>query len=196
MRKMGLSTPQHPSGAAPAEAVNRFVRAGESWTLEYAGAACVLRDSKGLRDLARLLAAPGREIAALDLAAPGGTVVEGPAGDAIDTEARDAYRRRLVEIEAELDEADAAADSGRSTALAAERDALVEQLSGAYGLGGAARQTGGSAERARTAVRARIRDALDRIEAAHPSLGRHLRRSVRTGTFCAYDPDPPVAWEL
>ena len=34
-----------------------------------------------------------------------------------------------------------------------------------------------------------------RIEAEHPSAGRHLRRSVQTGAFCAYDPAEPVRWE-
>jgi hypothetical protein len=43
-------------------------------------------------------------------------------------------------------------------------------------------------------VRGRVRGALDRITDAHPGLGRHLERSVRTGTFCVYDPDPPVEW--
>jgi hypothetical protein len=45
-------------------------------------------------------------------------------------------------------------------------------------------------------VRSRVRDALDRIAEVNPALGRHLRRSVRTGTFCVYDPDPDVVWEL
>jgi hypothetical protein len=43
---------------------------------------------------------------------------------------------------------------------------------------------------------ARIRDAIRRISEAHPELGRHLARSVRTGTFCVYEPDQPVRWSL
>ena len=58
------------------------------------------------------------------------------------------------------------------------------------------RVAGSPAERARTAVTARIRDAVRRIEQVHPELGRHLRKSVRTGTFCAYDPEEPHAWQL
>ena len=68
------------------------------------------------------------------------------------------------------------------------------QLSSAYGLGGRPRRTGDDAERARQAVTWRIRDAMARIDAAHPELGSHLRRSVRTGTFCVYDPAEPVDW--
>jgi hypothetical protein len=35
-----------------------------------------------------------------------------------------------------------------------------------------------------------IRSALARIREHNPELGRHLERTVRTGTFCAYQPDP------
>jgi hypothetical protein len=75
-------------------------------------------------------------------------------------------------------------------------DALIEVLTGAYGLGGRVRRSGSAAERARTAVTARIRDAIRRIGGAHPELGRHLARSVRTGTFCVYEPDQPARWSL
>jgi hypothetical protein len=112
----------------------------------------------------------------------------------IDDEARDAYRARLLEISAELDKADAAGDRERSASLAGEQEALIAELRGAYGLRGRPRRVGASAERARTAVRSRIRDAVQRIEAAHPALGRHLAHSVRTGSYCVYQPDPPVDW--
>jgi hypothetical protein len=45
-----------------------------------------------------------------------------------------------------------------------------------------------AAERARKAVTARIRDAIRRITDAHPELGAHLDRTVRTGTTCRYEP--------
>jgi hypothetical protein len=105
--------------------------------------------------------------------------------------ARSAYRQRLRELEEAAAEADAAADNAR---IAAERDALVEALTQAYGLGGRVRRPGSAAERARTAVTARIKDAIRRIGEAHPDLGRHLARSVRTGTFCSYEPDQPTRW--
>jgi hypothetical protein len=154
-----------------------------------------------------LLAAPGREFAAVELAAersaapaahvPAGELHEpGDLGEVVDAQARAAYRRRLLALDEEEADADARGDQRRSVALAAERDALLAQLSAAYGLGGRARRAGHPAERARTAVTARIRDALRRIEAAHPELGAHLRHSVSTGTFCRYRPEPPTTWRL
>jgi hypothetical protein len=42
-----------------------------------------------------------------------------------------------------------------------------------------------------------VRSAVRRLEDQHPELGRHLSLAVRTGTFCAYDPDPRarVSWD-
>lgn len=174
---------------------NVFRREGDVWVITYAGRQNRVRDAKGMRDLGRLLATPGRAIAAIDLAEPSG---RGPrqsdVGETLDARARAAYRARLVELEGELDDADAASDIGRSERLAAERQALVEQLTGAYGLGGRIRRTGGTAERARTTVTSRVRDTLRRLEATDAELGRHLARSVKTGTFCVYDPDPLTIW--
>jgi hypothetical protein len=185
-----------------------FRRDGEVWTLAYRGREVRMRDSKGLRDLHALLASPGTAVAALDLAAAAGGQRPGVSdgadglhapsdtGEVIDAQARAAYRQRLRELEQAAAEADAAADIERSARVAAERDALVEALTGAYGLGGRVRRSGSAAERARTAVTARIKDAIRRIGDAHPDLGRHLARSVRTGTFCVYEPDQPVRWSL
>lgn len=183
------------SRAADAEK-NRFRRVGDTWDLRFRGRHCTARDTKGIRDLARLLAQPGREMPALDLAAPFGHPPGGDLGDILDAQARSAYRTRLAELQVELDESEAAGDGERSARAAAERDLLIEQLAGAYGLGGRGRRTGDAPERARTAVTARIREAIRKIEALHPELGRHLARSVRTGTMCCYDPDQSIAWDL
>lgn len=193
------------SGSAPgsgsvrtrAAGVPTFHRKGDLWVVEYAGVTAHVRDSKGVGDLARLLGAPGQEIAALDLArgpvpaagpVPGDMRVEGDLGDVVDLQARSAYKARLAAIDEELDEADADGDAARSVSLAAEREALLAQLTAAYGLRGRPRRAGDPAERARTAVTARVRDAIRRIAKVHPDLGHHLSRSVRTGAFCVYEP--------
>ena len=93
-------------------------------------------------------------------------------------------------------DADACADLSRSERLHIERDALVAALSAAYGLGGRARRSGASSERARSAVTQRIRDAVHRITQIDTALGRHLDRSIRTGTYCAYRPDELPTWQL
>jgi len=39
---------------------------------------------------------------------------------------------------------------------------------------------------------------MARIDEHHPDLGEHLGRAIRTGTYCAYLPDPraPIAWRF
>jgi len=63
-------------------------------------------------------------------------------------------------------------------------------------MGGRLRSAGSGTERARKAVAGRIKQAIDRVETHLPGLGRHLRLSVRTGTFCRYEPEAPVDWRL
>ena len=116
----------------------------------------------------------------------------------VDAQALTAYRRRLTEIDAELDEADARGDAAAGVRLTAERDALVAEVSAATGLGGRARMSGSTGERARVAVRKAIATALDAIHSSDPVVARHLSARVRTGQWCSYEPDPdsPVEWRL
>jgi hypothetical protein len=122
----------------------------------------------------------------------------GDAGEMLDTRAKDAYRRRLTEIEDDLEEARALGDASRAAQAGAERDFLARELSRAVGLGGRDRRVGSAAERARASVTRAVRQAMGRIRAQHPPLGAHLGRTIRTGTYCSYLPDPrvPVAWTL
>jgi tetratricopeptide (TPR) repeat protein len=185
-------TPAAPSPLG--ERHGEFRRDGDVWIVGYEGRSVQLRHTKGMADIARLLAQPGREIQALDLMSDGAPTLTSAGIEALDEQARAAYKRRLVELESELESADAEADIARSELLGAEREAVLAELSGAYGIGGRTRRAGGSADRARSAVTQRIKDALGRIARAHPEAGRHLQRSLRTGTFCVYEPDGPVSW--
>jgi hypothetical protein len=180
--------------AATAADAATFRREGELWTLAYHGRAVRLRDTKGLRDLAALITEPGRDLAVHELTGAAG---EGGAPmELADRSAIDAYRRRLLDLESDRTEAEAMNDPVRAERAATERDALIDELSAVTGLGGRTRRAGSDAERMRKAVGNRIRQALARIEDVHPELGRHLRVSVRTGTFCRYEPDREMRWEL
>jgi predicted ATPase len=208
--------PQLPDGDLRRQTIasvdNAFICEGALWTLSFAGTVAHVKDSKGMRDLGRLLAAPGVELAAVDLAGVAipiagvsvtgramgelGMGVEKDAGPVIDAEARQSYRRRLADLEEDIGEAVASNDPERAARAREEREFLLAELGAAVGLGGRERRLLDPAERARKAVAGRIRDALDHIEAAHPELARHLRRSLRTGAFCTYDPAMPTTWVL
>ncbi|MDQ4089950.1 MAG: tetratricopeptide repeat protein, partial [Actinomycetota bacterium] len=191
-----------------------FRQEGDVWAIGYGDQLIRLRDAKGLHFLARLLREPGREFHVLDLGREGGDlrihvgVREhmpmgratdiGDAGPLLDAKAKAAYRRRLEELEEELDEAQAFNDPERAARAETELEALKGELARAVGLGGRDRTAASSAERARLNVTRAIRSVVERIGAVHPKLGEHLRLTVRTGTFCSYQPDPaaPVVWDL
>lgn len=206
-----VTTPQEVPRAAPlaasrpvhAKALELRLVPGQSvWSVGPAGDARLLPDMKGLHYLRALLHRPNADIAALELSAMaaghGTTITEPDAGEALDRRALSAYRKRLREIDEELDEAQSWNDTARVERIETEREALLRELAGATGLGGRARKTSSSAERARMAVRKAIAAALDRIDAEDPSTARLLRRTVHTGTVCRYaqDPDTPVDWLL
>ena len=88
--------------------------------------------------------------------------------------------------------------SGGRSRTHEEIEALTQQLAAAMGLRGRDRPAGSAAERARSTARQRLRAVLQRIAVQHPGLADHLAARVRTGTFCAYQPDPerPVVWDL
>ncbi|MGH2489813.1 MAG: transcriptional regulator, partial [Candidatus Limnocylindria bacterium] len=96
----------------------------------------------------------------------------------------------------ELAEAEEWQDPERASRLRQEIDFLARELGAAVGLGGRDRRAASNAERARVSVTRTIKAALDRIGEHSPSLGSHLAATVRTGTFCSYQPDPrvPVTW--
>jgi len=167
-----------------------------TWLVGHEGATTAVPARKGMTHLHTLLSRPGVGIDALTLA--GGVVSEGGLGPRADATALAAYRHRLRQLDDELDAADVSGDAIRAEALVAERKALLAEVSAATGLGGRARQVGGSAERARITVRKAIARAIDVIAEADPVVGRHLAARVRTGFTCTYQPDTdqPATWNL
>jgi len=197
----------------PVASLNVFRREGDYWSVIFEGRTVRVRDLKGMRYLARLLADPGREYHVLDLvAAETGSGAQaagshaaglprsalGDAGESLDAQAKDAYRRRLAEIDDDLEQARAIGDAERAAHADAERDFLVQELARAFGLSGRDRRAASASERARAAVTRAVRQAMTRITEHHPQLGHHLSRTIRTGTYCAYVPDPraPAHWRF
>jgi hypothetical protein len=171
---------------------------GTIWAVTFAGRTVRLRDRKGLEHLARLLAAPHREIAAQELVTGDAVMVGGDAGELLDEQAVREYRRRQTEVEAELEEATRLGDQGRADRAAVELEFLRAELSRAVGLGGRRRRAASTTERARVSATRALRSAIDEMEAEHPELGRHLRATVRTGSYCRYAPTAAeeVRWEV
>jgi len=173
-------------------------RDGQDWLLDAGEEHARLRDAQGLHHLRALLAAPGQELAALDLAAGGAGLRAAGAGPVLDDAARAAYRARLAALDAAAEAADRSGDADEAERAQAERAAVLAELRRAAGLGGRARQVSPEAERARVNVTRALRSALDRITTVAPRAGTHLQQSVRTGHFCRYQPaaSGPDRWRV
>jgi hypothetical protein len=161
-------------------------REGELWAIACCGRTLRLRHSRGLELLERLLASPGCELHVLDLVGGGEPIDSGDAGELLDGKAKQAYRRRVTELEEELAEARAWADAGRVARLSAELDFLSDELARGLGLGGRPRHAGGAVERARVNVQKRLKGVIRKIAEGLPELGAHLEKEVRTGTYVSY----------
>ena len=169
------------------------------WLVGTADQSVPVKALKGYSYLRELLRRPGIPLAAIDLVTGGAGTVEQPGlGSALDASALKSYRTRLRDLDAEIAEAEDWSDTARREALEAERSTLVDELVAANGLGGHERATGSSRERARVAATKALTTALDRIAAVDESVGRHLQRTIQTGSSCTYQPDRdrPVEWIL
>jgi tetratricopeptide (TPR) repeat protein len=177
-----------------------FQQDGDTRTIGWGHAEVVIRDLKGLKYIARLLAEPSREFRALDLV----RLEEGRGGPdrsdvgivVLDDAAKDAYRRRLADIDEDIADAEAANDLGRAELARCDREYLVAELRRAVGLGGRDRKVLDDGERARTSVTRSIRYSLTRLAEHSPAVASHLEQHVHTGTFCSSAPDGlhPITW--
>jgi tetratricopeptide (TPR) repeat protein len=205
-----------PSAAATGPSEARLQVEGDVWTFSFEGHPVRVTDGKGVRYLALLLESPGVEIHAIDLvgadegAAPGATTTAAAAAEAglaiaaddagavLDAEAKRAYKSRLAELREDLEEAESFNDPERASRAREEIEFLTHELAGAVGLGGRDRKTGSNAERARVNVTRAIRTLLKRLTEHDAALGHELEATIRTGTYCAFEPDPrrPVSWTV
>ncbi|MGH9265068.1 MAG: hypothetical protein ACRD1D_10295 [Acidimicrobiales bacterium] len=163
---------------------NLFRRTAAGWELAYGGRQATVAHDRGLAHIAVLLAAEGRPVHAVELVEHRAEV---PVGDQIVAE----YRSRVAELEEQLTSPD---PEPVDVPLArAERDYLRAELAV---LGSGRSSVAELPDRARRLVALRIRTSLDRLDGALPALARHLRRSIRTGTFCVYEPPHHERWRI
>ena len=198
-RELALPRPRgaEPPGAQPspvpsAGSAFELAREGDFWTIRSAEGVLRLKHSRGLETLHRLLTHPDQELHVTELAAvAGGRRQATDAGCLLDREARDAYRRRLEHLRAEVAEAESFSDPARAERARGEIEFLAAELSRAVGLGGRPRRACNPVERARVTVQKRVKAAIQKIQQGSPRLARYLSATVHTGTFCAYRPDIP-----
>ena len=171
-----------------------FRRTGAVWELSFVDRVARVPDARGLSDIAHLLARPGEAVSVLELV-DDPTSGRARGAPALDEQARRDIRQRLRRLDDEEAAAEAAGDGERVALVRERRQELAEAFARDFGLGGRARRIGDPVERARKTVSTRIRRTIASINRVHPELGRHLDRSIDTGTWCAYRPTDEVDWQ-
>lgn len=168
--------------------VARLFRKGDYWTASYRGRTVSVKGSKGVEYIARLMEGPGREVHALELTGGASELGGGQATPVLDERAKREIRDRIRSLEEDIEEGEQFGDAERSARARAEMDEISRALSAAVGLGGRDRALGSPAERARLNATRAIKAAIRGVERHHPALGEHFAQTIRTGTFCSYDP--------
>jgi tetratricopeptide (TPR) repeat protein len=169
---------------------------GGTWHIQYHGTDIHLPDLKGLWHLRELLTRPNQPVSALSLigATSDKPLATTDTGPVLDREALRQYRRRLAELDDELDAAALRGDHQRKAERSAERAALIEELKRATGLGGRPRRSGSPAEKARVNVTRTIRHAIGELASRAPDLAAHFDESIVTGVSCCYEPRVDIVW--
>jgi hypothetical protein len=188
---LGIARPRDGDGREQPVACTRR---GRNWRIDVGHRSVLVEHSIGMLQLAVLVANPGAEIPAVDLAA-GVAVLGNAAADTatsaqptLDQAATRQYRQRLARLRTEIDDLESGTEDDRAPRARAERDWLLAELAAATGIGGRTRRFTDNAERARIAVGKAIRRALTRVGDIDPVIGEYLRGSVHTGLRCSYRP--------
>ena len=186
--------------------------------IAYQGTPFRVKNIRGLHYIAHLLRRPHQECHVFDLVAvtakglPASSsesladlvqtglriTAEADAGEVLDQQARTAYRRRLRDLEEELQEAQTGNDFARVTKVQEEIAFLTQQLAAGVGWRGHSRRAVSHTERARVNITNGIRAALAKIAEHDPSLSHYLSLTITTGLFCSFTPDPsrPIMWQF
>jgi hypothetical protein len=172
---------------------NFFFCEHDWWQISYEGQSVRIADAKGINDIARLLSAPGEQIHCSDLM---GTMVKMHGEFVIDDKTKKSYKTKLLSLQEDLSLAEINNDYQQTATLQKEYDEILQMLSNSMGLNGRTRKSDDPIEKIRSAVTWRIRNSIKKIASIHPSLGKHLSNSVKTGLFCSYRPEKNISWAL
>lgn len=168
-----------------------FIKGAATWKFSFDGTTVQVPEVKGFYDIQKMLMHSRQLFHCAELM---GSTLDGKGEKLIDEKARREYQQKILELQSDIAEAEQFSDFVRLEKLQEAYDQLVEHLSRSLNLRGRIRETGGTVEKARSAVTWRIRNAIARIEQYHPMLGAHLSNAIKTGTLCSYKPDRAIQW--
>lgn len=171
---------------------NSLILNGNMWELTFQNKTVFLKDAKGFHDILKLITEPRKEFHCMELM--GSSIDQKNVTSVIDDKAKNQYQKKIKQLLIDIEDAKELQNFDLLSKLQEEYDSLVEHLSQSLGINNKPREIGSSVEKARSAVTWRIRSAIKKINVVHPSLGKHLSKSISTGTFCSYNPEFEFHW--
>jgi hypothetical protein len=188
---LSMPVPNYVEGRRGEQGPATCTRNGQQWLVQFGHRSVSLPHSVGMSYLAILLANPGQDIPAVDLAAGLSTLQSAttPGQPVLDRVAINRYRHRIEELHGRLAELKSDDRPDLAAEAVAERDWLLAELSTATGIVGRTRTFSNEHERARLAVGKAIRRTIAAISRIDAVLGGHLQNNLHTGARCSYRPE-------
>lgn len=112
----------------------------------------------------------------------------GDAGECIDPKARAEYRAEAESLANKIEEARSAGDTDAIERHLLDLEFIKQQISEASGLSGRTRPVSNHKERARKSVSMNGGRALKRLNDCCPELADYLKKTIKWGNQCEYDP--------
>ena len=202
-RRMECFQPANLTGVAPIAITEErlsgyvFQRKGKHRMLAFNSEIEITAETNGTWYIEQLLAKPNVAFRCTHLESLLVGMAEetstGSIGEVVDMQTLKGYRDRLLDIDEELEEASSFNDPARQEKLGDERQAILDQIKSAQGIGGRIRHKF-DAERSRKTVCKAISRSIEAIENVHPELGLHLHKSINLGLEVSYFPDIVIDW--
>ena len=204
-----LFEPSPGRAKAPQDYV--FRQNGVNWELRFGDEEASLPHSKGLPYLAALLRDPGQTFTAFQLRqAVGEGHPEGAQGKGIEdlnADSRDLgqstsldtlakVNRRILEIDQEIEEAEAINDQGQIARLRKEKEDLLGYVQTNTGQGGRPRRVGSPQKTVYDQVHKAISRTLKQVAKTNPQLRNHLEANLQFGGSFTYQPEISPPWVL
>lgn len=195
----GLPAPHQPVATSCESAAQVWSRRGRIWHISFNGKDVAVVDSKGMRNLAVLLARPHQSIGSAVLAAEAEIWPEATGVGPDDEQPLSAQggikmtdKRALAAVKRQISKYDKRLASEELDAMdradLLQKKADLEKYIKGTSFRGKAKQDGSPNAKARSAVTRRIWRAEGAVSVVHPALGRHLDVYVKTGISCTYAP--------
>ncbi|MDD3588590.1 MAG: hypothetical protein PHQ75_15515, partial [Thermoguttaceae bacterium] len=176
----------------------RFVKKS-GWYIKYDKTETFLSGNlEGLEYIQRLLKYPGQEIHVTDFLAEisGKTEIKAAFGnqEKVDTQTREEYKKRLLQIGEERNQALLDNDEALLDRLDQEVESIGTRLLETKEFCGKKATFGDDIKKIRRRISKKIKEALELIRENDQVLFTHLDNAIETGSILCYDPEDRLDW--